>query len=230
MRILVVEDNVLLRHHLTVQMNEMGHQIDAAADAKEADYFLHEHSPDIAIVDLGLPDEDGMSLIRRWRSQQIKLPILVLTAREGWQDKVAVLEAGADDYVTKPFHMEEVVARLQALMRRNSGLASQIISIPPFEIDLSRREVMINGAAIRLTAFEYTIIETLIRNNGKVVSKESLMLQLYPDAELRESHTIDVLMGRLRKKIQLADSPDVITTVRGLGYRFDINTCQAQNE
>ncbi|RLM25280.1 two-component system response regulator PhoP [Brenneria alni] len=230
MRILVVEDNILLRHHLTVQMNEMGHQIDAAADAKEADYFLHEHSPDIAIVDLGLPDEDGMSLIRRWRSQQLKLPILVLTAREGWQDKVAVLEAGADDYVTKPFHMEEVVARLQALMRRNSGLASQIISIPPFEIDLSRREVMIKGAAVKLTAFEYTIIETLIRNNGKVVSKESLMLQLYPDAELRESHTIDVLMGRLRKKIQNADSPDVITTVRGQGYRFDLDIGQAQKQ
>ncbi|MEC5341706.1 two-component system response regulator PhoP [Brenneria populi] len=226
MRILVVEDNVLLRHHLSVQMNEMGHQVDAAAGAKEADYFLHEHSPDIAIVDLGLPDEDGMSMIRRWRLQQRKLPILVLTAREGWQDKVAVLEAGADDYVTKPFHMEEVVARLQALMRRNSGLASQIISISPFEIDLSRREVMIKGAPVKLTAFEYTIIETLIRNNGKVVSKESLMLQLYPDAELRESHTIDVLMGRLRKKIQNAGSPDVITTVRGQGYRLDIDACQ----
>ncbi|MCG8709989.1 two-component system response regulator PhoP [Brenneria sp. 4F2] len=230
MRILVVEDNVLLRHHLTVQMNEMGYQVDAASGAKEADYFLREHSPDIAIVDLGLPDEDGMSMIRRWRAQQIKLPILVLTAREGWQDKVAVLEAGADDYVTKPFHMEEVVARLQALMRRNSGLASQVISISPFEIDLSRREVMIEGAPIKLTAFEYTIIETLIRNNGKVVSKESLMLQLYPDAELRESHTIDVLMGRLRKKIQNAGSPDVITTVRGQGYRFDIDAGQAPHD
>ncbi|WP_409307648.1 two-component system response regulator PhoP [Pectobacterium sp. B1J-3] len=226
MRILVIEDNVLLRHHLTVQMNEMGHQVDAAADAKEADYFLHENTPDIAIVDLGLPDEDGMSLIRRWRSQQIKLPILVLTAREGWQDKVAVLEAGADDYVTKPFHMEEVAARLQALMRRNSGLASQLIRIDPFEIDLSRRELMIHGASIKLTAFEYTIIETLIRHSGKVVSKESLMLQLYPDAELRESHTIDVLMGRLRKKIQNAGAPDVITTVRGQGYRFDHTTTQ----
>ncbi|ACT06788.1 MULTISPECIES: two-component system response regulator PhoP [Dickeya] len=222
MRILVVEDNVLLRHHLNVQLNEMGHQVDAAADAKEADYFLQEHAPDIAIVDLGLPIEDGTSLIRRWRSHQVKLPILVLTARESWQEKVAVLEAGADDYVTKPFHIEEVVARMQALMRRNSGLASQIISLPPFEVDLSRRELLVHGEAVKLTAFEYTIIETLIRNNGKVVSKESLMLQLYPDAELRESHTIDVLMGRLRKKLQSANSHDVITTVRGQGYRFDI--------
>lgn len=226
MRILVVEDNVLLRHHLTVQMNEMGHQVDAAPDAKEADYFLHEHAPDIAIVDLGLPDEDGVSLIRRWRAQQVKMPILVLTARESWQEKVVVLEAGADDYVTKPFHLEEVMARMQALMRRNSGLASQVISMPPFEVDLSRRELLVNSSPIKLTAFEYTIIETLIRNHGKVVSKESLMLQLYPDAELRESHTIDVLMGRLRKKLQAADSQEVITTVRGQGYRFDIHTRQ----
>ena len=223
MRVLVIEDNSLLRHHLTVQMREMGHQVDAAADAREADYFLNEHPPDIAIVDLGLPDEDGLNLIRRWRSRQVKIPLLVLTAREGWQDKVTVLEAGADDYVTKPFHLEEVVARMQALMRRNSGLASQVIELPPFLIDLSRRELMINDVNIRLTAFEYTIIETLIRNAGKVVSKDSLMLQLYPDAELRESHTIDVLMGRLRKKMQANYPHEVITTVRGQGYRFDVN-------
>lgn len=223
MRVLVIEDNSLLRHHLTVQMREMGHQVDAAADAREADYFLNEHPPDIAIVDLGLPDEDGLNLIRRWRSHQVKIPLLVLTAREGWQDKVTVLEAGADDYVTKPFHLEEVVARMQALMRRNSGLASQVIELPPFLIDLSRRELMINKINIRLTAFEYTIIETLIRNAGKVVSKDSLMLQLYPDAELRESHTIDVLMGRLRKKMQANYPHEVITTVRGQGYRFDVN-------
>ncbi|MDU6412598.1 MAG: two-component system response regulator PhoP [Yersiniaceae bacterium] len=222
MRVLVVEDNALLRHHLAVQMREMGHQVDAAEDAKEADYFLHEHAPDIAIVDLGLPGEDGLSLIQRWRSHQTTLPILVLTARESWQDKVAVLEAGADDYVTKPFHLEEVIARMQALMRRNSGLASQIISLPPFLVDLSRRELSINEQLIKLTAFEYTIIETLIRNAGKVVSKDALMLQLYPDAELRESHTIDVLMGRLRKKMQAGYPHEVITTVRGQGYRFDL--------
>ncbi|PIJ51962.1 two-component system response regulator PhoP [Erwinia sp. OLTSP20] len=222
MRVLVVEDNALLRHHLAVQLRELGHQVDAAEDAREADYFLQEHIPDIALVDLGLPDEDGMSLIRRWRNDGIKQPILVLTARDGWQAKVEALEAGADDYVTKPFHIEEVSARLQALMRRNSGLASQVITLAPFQVDLSRRELTINEHPIKLTAFEYTIIETLIRNAGKVVSKDSLMLQLYPDAELRESHTIDVLMGRLRKKM-LAEYPaDVITTVRGQGYRFDL--------
>ncbi|WP_312240986.1 two-component system response regulator PhoP [Pantoea sp.] len=222
MRVLVVEDNALLRHHLAVQLREMGHQVDAAEDAKEASYFLQEHEPDVALVDLGLPDEDGMSLIRRWRNDNVSQPILVLTAREGWQAKVEALEAGADDYVTKPFHIEEVSARLQALMRRKSGHASQLVSLPPFQVDLSRREVTLHQQLVKLTAFEYTILETLIRNAGKVVSKESLMLQLYPDAELRESHTIDVLMGRLRKKIQALHPQEVITTVRGQGYRFDL--------
>ncbi len=163
MRVLVVEDNALLRHHLKVQLQEMGHQVDDAEDAKEADYYLNEHLPDIAIVDLGLPDEDGLSLIRRWRSHDVSL-----------------------------------------------------------QVDLSRRELAIHDEVIKLTAFEYTIMETLIRNSGKVVSKDSLMLQLYPDAELRESHTIDVLMGRLRKKIQAQYPEDVITTVRGQGYLFEL--------
>ncbi|MDX7999640.1 two-component system response regulator PhoP [Xenorhabdus sp. Reich] len=222
MRILIVEDNALLRHHLTVQLRDIGHQVDAAENAREADYYLKESNPDIAIVDLGLPGEDGLSMLRRWRSEQVNLPILVLTARESWQEKVTVLNAGADDYVTKPFHLEEISARIQALMRRNSGLASQLVEIPPFLIDLSRKEFSINNINIKLTAFEYTIIETLMRNNGKVVSKESLMRQLYPDAELRESHTIDVLMGRLRKKILNEWPEDVIVTVRGQGYRFDV--------
>ncbi|SFU47831.1 two-component system response regulator PhoP [Xenorhabdus koppenhoeferi] len=222
MRILIVEDNALLRHHLTVQLRDIGHQVDAAENAKEADYYLKESHPDIAIVDLGLPGEDGLSMLRRWRNEQINLPILVLTARESWQEKVTVLNAGADDYVTKPFHLEEINARIQALMRRNSGLASQVVALSPFLIDLSRKEFSINNTNIKLTAFEYTIIETLMRNNGKVVSKESLMRQLYPDAELRESHTIDVLMGRLRKKILNEWPEEVIVTVRGQGYRFDV--------
>lgn len=221
MRILIVEDNALLRHHLTVQLKETGHQVDAAADAKEADYFLQEGNPDIAIVDLGLAGEDGLSMIRRWRQDNIKLPILILTARERWQEKVVALNSGADDYVTKPFHLEEILARVQALMRRNSGLASQILQLGDFIIDMSRKEFTIKDKNIKLTAFEYTILETLMRNNSKVVSKESLMRQLYPDAELRESHTIDVLMGRLRKKIMQAWPNDVIVTVRGQGYRFD---------
>ncbi|BET97239.1 MULTISPECIES: two-component system response regulator PhoP [Xenorhabdus] len=227
MRILIVEDNALLRHHLTVQLRDIGHQVDAAENAKEADYYLKESHPDIAIVDLGLPGEDGLSMLRRWRSEQINLPVLVLTARESWQEKVNVLNAGADDYVTKPFHLEEINARIQALMRRNSGLASQLVEISPFLINLSRKEFSINETNIKLTAFEYIIIETLMRNNGKVVSKETLMRQLYPDAELRESHTIDVLMGRLRKKILNEWPEEVIVTVRGQGYRFDVKSYNA---
>ncbi|WP_340608695.1 two-component system response regulator PhoP [Xenorhabdus bharatensis] len=222
MRILIVEDNALLRHHLKVQLRDIGHQVDAAEDSKEADYYLKENHPDVAIIDLGLPGEDGLSLIKRWRSDHINIPILILTARESWQEKVTVLNAGADDYVTKPFQLEEINARIQALMRRNSGLASQVAELPPFLIDLSRKEFSVNGKKIKLTAFEYTIIETLMRNNGKVVSKELLMRQLYPDAELRESHTIDVLMGRLRKKILNEWTDEVIVTVRGQGYRFDV--------
>lgn len=200
MRILIVEDNMLLRHHLTVQLRDTGHLVDAAANAKEADYYLVESEPDIAIVDLGLPGEDGLSLIRRWRQKDEKLPILVLTARESWQEKVTVLDAGADDYVTKPFHLEEIIARMQALLRRNNGLVSQIIEFPPFKIDLSRKEFTVYGESVKLTAFEYRIIEILMCNSDKVVTKESLMRQLYPDAELREGHSIDVLIGRLRKK------------------------------
>ncbi|MCA6221830.1 two-component system response regulator PhoP [Photorhabdus antumapuensis] len=222
MRILIVEDNMLLRHHLTVQLRDTGHLVDAAANAKEADYYLVESEPDIAIVDLGLPGEDGLSLIRRWRQKDEKLPILVLTARESWQEKVTVLDAGADDYVTKPFHLEEIIARMQALLRRNNGLASQIIEFPPFKIDLSRKELTVYGESVRLTAFEYRIIEILMCNSDKVVTKESLMRQLYPDAELREGHSIDVLIGRLRKKILDIWPYEAIVTVRGQGYRFDV--------
>ena len=219
--VLIIEDEHAIRRFLRTALEADGMRVFEAETLQRGLIEAATRKPDLAILDLGLPDEDGLSLIRRWRSHDVSLPVLVLTAREGWQDKVEVLSAGADDYVTKPFHIEEVAARMQALLRRNSGLASQVISLPPFQVDLSRRELSVNDQPIKLTAFEYTIIETLIRNAGKVVSKDSLMLQLYPDAELRESHTIDVLMGRLRKKVQAEYPHEVITTVRGQGYRFD---------
>lgn len=224
MRILLVEDNLLLRHHLGVQLQDLGHLVDSASDAQEADYYCQEHELDLAIVDLGLPDEDGLSLIKRWRRNGIAFPILILTAREAWEDKVKGLEAGADDYVTKPFQLEEVVARINALVRRASGLASSLIQAPPYLLDLSRKELKINDEAVKLTAFEYQILEFLMRRSGEVVSKDTLMFQLYADAELRETHTIDVLMGRLRRKMQVENQPDAIQTVRGQGYRFDMPT------
>lgn len=222
MRILLVEDNLLLRHHLSVQLQELGHLIDTAQDAKEADYYCQEHELDLAIVDLGLPDEDGISLIRRWRERRVTFPIMILTAREAWEEKVRGLEAGADDYLTKPFQMEELVARINALVRRASGLASSHVQMGPFQLDLSRKELKVDGEVARLTAFEYQILEYLMRRAGEVVSKETLMYQLYADAELRETHTIDVLMGRLRRKLQQDRFADPIHTVRGQGYRFEI--------
>ena len=177
------------------------------------------------MVDLGLPDEDGLSLIRRWRACGKKLPILILTARDSWQEKVQGLEAGADDYVTKPFQLEEVVARLQALVRRSSGITSTYMTAGPYQLNLSRRELTINQEAVKLTAFEYKILEYLMRHHQQVISKDTLMFQLYADAELRETHTIDVLMGRLRRKLAVDGLNEVITTIRGQGYRFELQ-CQ----
>ena len=219
--IAIVEDEALMREELADMLRRADYAVTEVTDFSDVTGQLLALAPDLVLLDLNLPEVSGFQICRDVK-QRSALPVLVLTAREGWQDKVEVLSAGADDYVTKPFHIEEVAARMQALLRRNSGLASQVISLPPFQVDLSRRELSVNDQPIKLTAFEYTIMETLIRNRGKVVSKDSLMLQLYPDAELRESHTIDVLMGRLRKKIQAEYPQDVITTVRGQGYLFEL--------
>ena len=215
-KILVVEDEPNINEFVCTLL-----EVVSALSGGSAMLLFNSHRPDLIILDLGLPDMDGLNVLKHVRESSLT-PIIVLSARGGEMDKVEALNMGANDYVTKPFHIEEVMARMQALMRRNSGLASQVISLPPFQVDLSRRELSINDEVIKLTAFEYTIMETLIRNNGKVVSKDSLMLQLYPDAELRESHTIDVLMGRLRKKIQAQYPHEVITTVRGQGYLFEL--------
>ena len=221
MKILLVEDDRLLNHHLKSILQEESHQVYAAHQAEEALHFAEDYPIDVGIIDLGLPDMDGLTLIRQLRAKQIAFPILILTAREAWEDKVQGLEAGADDYVTKPFQLEEVAARINALVRRASGLASAQIQAPPYQLDLSRKELMVEESPVRLTAFEYQILEFLMRRAGEVVSKETLMFQLYADAELRETHTIDVLMGRLRRKMQVEGVEDPITTVRGQGYRFD---------
>ena len=218
--VLLVEDDPAIAGPLTRARARETYDVRAHDHGRSALEDLE--GVDLVVLDLGLPDMDGLDVAREIRSSGSSVPVLILTARADEVDMVVGLDAGADDYVTKPFHIEEVAARMQALLRRNSGLASQVISLPPFQVDLSRRELSVNDQPIKLTAFEYTIMETLIRNRGKVVSKDSLMLQLYPDAELRESHTIDVLMGRLRKKIQAEYPQDVITTVRGQGYLFEL--------
>ena len=221
MNILVCDDDKEIVEAIEIYLQQEGYHVLKAYDGEQALDMLKKNEVHLLIIDVMMPKLDGIRATLKIREES-SIPIIILSAKSEDSDKILGLNIGADDYVTKPFHIEEVMARMQALMRRNSGLASQVISLPPFQVDLSRRELSINDEVIKLTAFEYTIMETLIRNNGKVVSKDSLMLQLYPDAELRESHTIDVLMGRLRKKIQAQYPQEVITTVRGQGYLFEL--------
>ena len=219
--ILICDDEQDIVNALKIYLSGGDYCLFEASNGREALEVVEKNDIHLILMDIMMPQLDGIAATAKLREKS-NVPIILLTAKSESSDKVLGLNIGADDYVTKPFHIEEVAARMQALLRRNSGLASQVISLPPFQVDLSRRELSVNDQPIKLTAFEYTIMETLIRNRGKVVSKDSLMLQLYPDAELRESHTIDVLMGRLRKKIQAEYPQDVITTVRGQGYLFEL--------
>ncbi|HCK0928812.1 TPA: winged helix-turn-helix domain-containing protein [Klebsiella oxytoca] len=222
MRILVFADKALLRHHLKVQLTQQGHIVDDAQNVKEANYYIVEYPPDIAIIDLDATNEAGLALIRDWRGQGVSVPILVMSTGECWQDCVNALNAGADNHIRKPFHIDIMVARINALFRRNYGLSSELISIPPFLLNLSRRELSVNGVTLNLTAFEYIIMETLIRNCGKVTSKDDLMRQLYAEGELYCSSSLMVLIGRIRKKIRACFSSESIVTIRRQGYRFDI--------
>lgn len=222
MRILVFADKALLRHHLKVQLTQQGHIVDDAQNVKEANYYIVEYPPDIAIIDLDATSEAGLALIRDWRGQGVSVPILVMSTGECWQDCVNALNAGADNHIRKPFHIDIMVARINALFRRNYGLSSELISIPPFLLNLSRRELSVNGVTLNLTAFEYIIMETLIRNCGKVTSKDDLMRQLYAEGELYCSSSLMVLIGRIRKKIRACYSSESIVTIRRQGYRFDI--------
>jgi two-component system response regulator PhoP len=176
------------------------------------------------VVDLGLPKRDGISVIRALRGAGRRFPILILTARVRWQDKVSGLEAGADDYLTKPFHMEELRARLNALMRRAAGHASPVITVGPYAVDTSRKEVRVDGAAIELTAFEFRVLEYLVLNSARVVSKTELTDHLYEQDYERDSNVIEVFIGRLRKKLDPDGALNPIRTVRGQGYRFALDS------
>ncbi|KAF1055087.1 MAG: Transcriptional regulatory protein PhoP [Stenotrophomonas maltophilia] len=220
MKLLVVEDEALLRHHLLTRLGEQGHVIDAVANAEEALYRASEYHHDLAVVDLGLPGMSGLDLIREFRSQGKTFPILILTARGNWQDKVEGLAAGADDYVVKPFQFEELEARLNALLRRSSGFVQAAIEAGPLLLDLNRKQASIQGEALALTAFEYRILEYLMRHHQQVVTKERLIEQLYPDDEERDPNVIEVLVGRLRRKLEAHEGFRPIDTVRGQGYLF----------
>ena len=220
MRVLVIEDDAGLRAQLVENLKDAGNVVDAAADGDEGVYFGREYDYDAAVVDLGLPKRDGIAVIKALRGLGRSLPILVLTARAHWQDKVAGLEAGADDYLTKPFHMEELRARLNALMRRAAGHASPVITVGPYALDTGRKEARIGDAPIELTAFEYRVLEYLVLNSTRVVSKTELTEHLYEQDFDRDSNVIEVFIGRLRRKLDPDGALSPIRTVRGQGYRF----------
>ena len=220
MKLLVVEDEALLRHHLSTRLGENGHVVDAVANAEEALYKVAEYNHDLAIVDLGLPGMGGLDLIRQLRAQGKSFPILVLTARGNWQDMVEGLAAGADDYVVKPFQFEELEARLNALLRRSSGFIQPTIEAGPLLLDLNRKQAQMDGEALQLTAYEYRLLEYLMRHHQQVVAKERLMEQLYPGDEERDPNVIEVLIGRLRRKLEGSSGFKPIETVRGQGYLF----------
>ena len=220
MRVLVVEDEVSLRETLKTRLTEAGFNVDVAQDGEEGLFAGKEYPLDVAIIDLGLPKLTGLEVIRRLRAAGKAFPILILTARDNWQDKVEGLQAGADDYVAKPFHFEEVLARLQALLRRAGGWASPELKCGPVALDTRAQTVTVDGKAVDLTTFEYRILEHLMLRAGEVISKGELTERLYDQDFERDSNVIEVLVGRLRRKLDPEDRLKPIETLRGRGYRF----------
>lgn len=220
MRLLLIEDDSTLRETLARQLAAEGFAIEQAADGRQGRYCAIEYPVDLAIIDLGLPQVAGIDIIRAVREAGKTYPILVLTARDRWQDKVDGLSAGADDYVVKPFHFEELNARLSALLRRSGGWASPILDAGPVTLDMSRQELKLDGRGIDLTGFEYRIIEYLMLRAGEVISKTELTERLYDQDFERDSNVIEVFIGRLRKKLDPDNRLKPIETLRGRGYRF----------
>ena len=217
MRLLVIEDDDTLRESLAQQLADAGYAVEQAADGREGLYFALEYPVDLAIIDLGLPEVSGLDIIREARDKGKTYPILILTARDRWQDKVDGLSAGADDYVVKPFHFEEVGARVHALLRRSGGWASSVMTAGPVMLDMARQEVTVDDAPVELTSFEYKIIEYLMLRAGQVISKTELTERLYDQDFERDSNVIEVFIGRLRKKLDPANSLKTIETLRGRG-------------
>ena len=222
MRLLVVEDESLLRQQLVLGLQKAGFVVDDAADGKAGLFQALEYEYDAAIIDLGLPLLDGISVIRKLRQAGRKYPVLILTARGDWQDKVAGLDAGADDYVVKPFRLEEIQARLNALLRRAAGFASPQITAGPISLDTSSKRVTVHGNPVELTAYEYKTLEYLILHIDQVVSKAELTDHLYAQDYDRDSNVLEVFIRRLRQKLDPDESLQPIDTVRGQGYRLRV--------
>ncbi|MDO6565300.1 response regulator transcription factor [Amphritea sp. 1_MG-2023] len=222
MKILVIEDDTDLRRQLVAALQDNGYAVEEAEDGKEGLYLGSEFPYDLAVVDLGLPKLSGVEVIRQWRNSEVNFPVLILTARGDWQDKVEGLEAGADDYLVKPFHIEELMARLNALLRRAAGHAKPLLEFGPLKLDSSGRNVYLNETLVKLTSYEYRTLEYLMLNAGKVVSKSELTEHLYHQDFDRDSNVLEVFIRRLRQKLDPEQSLQPIATVRGLGYRFDL--------
>jgi two-component system, OmpR family, response regulator PhoP len=219
MRVLIVEDDAALRQSLAGNLRAAGFTVDEAATAAEGEYFAGEFAVQVALVDLGLPDRSGIDLVRRLRAAGRRFPILILTARENWQDKVTGLNAGADDYVVKPCHPDELKARINALLRRAAGQAEPVLYAGPVAIYTDRREVRVGAQPVQLTAFEYRLFEMLAMRAGRIVSKSELTDQLYDQDFERDSNVIEVLVTRLRNKLDPDRTLNLIESVRGQGYR-----------
>ncbi len=216
MRILLVEDDRDLTRQLKLALSDAGYAVDHAPDGEEA-AFLGETEPyDAIVLDLGLPKLDGASVLEGWRRAQISTPVLILTARGAWSEKVAGFDAGADDYLTKPFHTEELLARLRALVRRSAGHAAPSLACGALRLDPRAARATVAGEPLRLTSLEYRMLHYLMMHQGRVISRTELVEHLYDQDFDRDSNTIEVFIGRVRKKI----GPDRVQTVRGLGYRL----------
>jgi len=220
MRVLIVEDETALREQLRAQLEGAGFAVDAAADGTEGLFMGKEYAYDVAVVDLGLPQMSGLEVIRALRRAERAYPILILTARGRWQEKVEGLEAGADDYMVKPFHMEELTARLRALLRRSGGWANPVLQCGPVRLDMSNQTVTVSARPIELTAYEYKVLEYLMLHAGEVVSKTDLTEHIYQQDYDRDSNVIEVFVGRLRRKLDPENLYQPIETLRGRGYRF----------
>ena len=220
MRVLLIEDEAALRRSVADALRATGSTVDEAADGEEGLYLASEFPFDLAVVDLGLPRLPGLDVVRRLRGRGSRLPILILTARGRWQDKVEGLEAGADDYLTKPFEMPELLARVRGLWRRASGAAGRTLRVGPYALDLDAQQVACQGAPVDLTEFEFRLLDYLARHRERVVSKRELADYLYPHDEDRDSNVLEVLIGRLRRKLDPEGRWTPIETVRGRGYRF----------
>ncbi|RYZ04521.1 MAG: response regulator transcription factor [Comamonadaceae bacterium] len=222
MRLLLIEDEAPLRLTLQRQLEAEGYRVDAAADGEEGLFVAREYPVDLVIVDLGLPKLSGLEIVKRLRADGRALPILILTARGSWQDKVVGLEAGADDYLVKPFEYPELAARVKALLRRALKAASDVLVLGPLALDLSAQSARLRDAPLEFTTFEYRMLEYLVRERARVVTKQELGDYLYPHGEDRDSNVIEVLIGRLRRKLDPDGTLAPIETVRGRGYRLTL--------